>query len=115
MESGELAQIMNGEVISLITYLELLRESPKPRGHHYHLNKHEILYFISGKVEAVYWDLDSDLMASVIPEAGHLVRIAPRCAHVYRVLEYAQALELGSAPFDASDTYPTTVDMTYKK
>lgn len=103
-EAGEMARVVNGENFSFAAYIEFQDNVKKLRGNHYHTNKVETLYIISGSLEAVYCDLDTREAQKVILKAGDLVTIQPRCAHVYLPLEYAQALELAGNPYDAGDT-----------
>ncbi|GLY95361.1 hypothetical protein [Actinoplanes sp. NBRC 103695] len=101
---GEIAQIVNGDAFRFLAFIEFAMIDGGYRGNHYHLNKIENLYVISGRLKAFYHDLDTDETASMELKAGDLVKILPRCAHVYFPLEHSQAVEFGEEPFDPSDT-----------
>ena len=102
--TGELAQITNGESFSFLAYIEFILDAEKRRGNHYHETKTEILYIISGKLQAHYYDIDTGESMKVILQAGDLVAIEPRCAHAYVPLERSQAVELSATAYDPADT-----------
>ncbi|WP_089017414.1 cupin domain-containing protein [Micromonospora coriariae] len=110
--AGELAQLVNGDSYQFLAYLEFRPDATKPRGNHYHAHKTETLYLISGRVRAVYHDLDSGERARMTLEPGDLVTVQPRCAHVYYALEHSQAVELANRPYDPADTHPYEVTET---
>lgn len=101
--AGELAQIINGEILRHIVYLEFLPAS-QPRGRHYHQHKTEILYILTGTLQALFQDITSKEQLEVTLQAGDMVRVSPQCAHQYRSGTYAQALELAAQPYDPTDT-----------
>ncbi|MFG3687838.1 cupin domain-containing protein [Micromonospora sp. NPDC047740] len=107
--AGELAQVVNGDSYKFLAYVEFRPDASKPRGNHFHAHKTELLYLISGRVRAVYQDLDSGERAELTLEPGDLVTVQPRCAHVYYALEYSQAVELADHPYDPADTHPYEV------
>jgi dTDP-4-dehydrorhamnose 3,5-epimerase-like enzyme len=102
--SGEMARIVNGETFSFAAYIEFLPGSRRPRGNHYHRQKVETLYIMTGVLQAVYLDLETNETQEEILHAGDLISVPPRCAHVYQPLEYSQALELAADPYDETDT-----------
>ncbi|MER7444891.1 cupin domain-containing protein [Micromonospora avicenniae] len=104
--AGEFARVVNGGTYRYLAYLEFRPEAGKPRGNHYHERRTETLYVISGRLRAVYQDLESGERAETILEAGDLVIVHPRCAHVYHAYELSQAVELADEPYDPADTYP---------
>ncbi|MFG1775444.1 cupin domain-containing protein [Micromonospora sp. NPDC049051] len=106
--AGELAQIVNGGTYRFLAYLEF-RPDARPRGNHYHVHKTETLYVISGRLRAVFRDLDSDERTELTIGAGDLVTVQPRCAHAYHAQEHAQAVELADTPYDPTDTHPWDV------
>lgn len=103
--AGELAQIISGEAMRLITYIEFKLDG-KPRGNHFHRKKVEIIYIIKGKVRVRIEDLSDHSRATVDLASGDIIRIQPNCAHVYVAQEYTQALELNTVPYDPADTFP---------
>ncbi|MGW1062182.1 hypothetical protein [Micromonospora rubida] len=107
--AGELAQVVNGDIYRFLAYLEFRPDATKPRGNHFHNHKSETLYLISGRLRALYHDLDSGERAEMTLEPGDLVTVHPRCAHVYYALEHSQAVELADQPYDPTDTHPYEV------
>ncbi|RGC69456.1 hypothetical protein C5N14_09285 [Micromonospora sp. MW-13] len=107
--AGELAKIVDGGSYRYLAYLEFLPEAGRPRGNHYHAARTETLYVISGRLRGVFLDLDSGERVEALLEAGDLVTLAPRCAHVFQALERAQAVELADRPYDPADTFPCAV------
>lgn len=107
--AGELAQVLNGDIYRFLAYLEFRPDASKPRGNHYHAIKTESLYLISGRVRAVYQDVESGERTEAVLEAGDLVTVHPNCAHVYYALEFSQAVEVANEMYDPADTYPYEV------
>ncbi len=105
MPTGELTQIVNGKSFKFLAYIEFDNDTSVVRGNHYHLVKEEHLYLIRGRLQAVYKDIDTEEMEELVLEAGDLIVIKPRCAHVYFPLEYSQSVEFSPSEFDANDTY----------
>lgn len=99
-----MARILNGEQCSFVAYIEFAPGAQRLRGNHYHVEKTETLYIITGALNATYYDLDTEEKREETLHAGDLVTIRPRCVHVYVPLEYSQALELAANPYDAKDT-----------
>ncbi len=103
-ERGELAQIVNDECFRHLVYLEL-----KPgffRGKHYHLKREEVFYVISGKVKAVFEDIETKERLEKILGTGDKVMILPKCAHVFFPVEYSQLLHYSKDKYDPEDRYP---------
>jgi dTDP-4-dehydrorhamnose 3,5-epimerase-like enzyme len=105
-DSGELTQIVNGEVFRFLAYLEFKPDAVTPRGNHYHANKVEHLYVIRGRLRGVYRDLDTGETAELEFTEGDLVSVNTRCAHVYFALEHSQAVELSAETYDPTDVIP---------
>lgn len=106
--TGGLVQVVNGEQFCFLAYIEFKQDAPAPRGNHYHERRTEIMYVISGRLQAEYMDLDTRESMEVILQSGDLVAIRPKCAHVYYPLEYSQAVEMSTTVYDPTDT------VTYK-
>jgi uncharacterized RmlC-like cupin family protein len=102
--AGELAQITNGGSFQYLAYIEFNIDAPVLRGNHYHEIKEEFLYILTGKLRAVYKDIDTDDMEEITVSAGDLITIQPRCAHVYFPIEYSQAIEFSASLYDPQDT-----------
>ncbi|MGH4019120.1 MAG: cupin domain-containing protein [Pseudonocardiaceae bacterium] len=94
--AGELARVVNGEQFRFLAYIEFRNDGPTVRGNHYHKQRTEILYVISGRLQAGYLDLDTGKSMKTILRGGDLVAIRPKCAHVYYPLEYSQAIEMSA-------------------
>jgi dTDP-4-dehydrorhamnose 3,5-epimerase-like enzyme len=103
-EVGELVPIAAGEAIRFVAYIDFVPHAPRLRGNHYHETKTETLYVIRGKLAARYQDLDTGEDWEAALEAGDLVTVAPRCAHVYQPTEYTQAIEVATGVYDPLDT-----------
>jgi len=108
--AGEIAQIANGMEIKYIGYLEFKNDSSLRRGNHYHLNKEEFLYIISGKLRAIYKDIETGVAQDVIVRTGDLINIKSGCAHVYIPLEYSQAIEFSASEYDIADTHKYLIE-----
>lgn len=106
--AGEMAQIINGDAMRLVTYIEFTMDG-KPRGNHYHTKKTEIIYVIRGHLRVFFEDLDTHERFDISAKTGDLIRVQPNCAHVYVAQEYTQALELNEVAYDPADTFPYTV------
>ena len=109
MAAGEAAPVFNGGPWRFIAYLEFLPGSGAWRGNHYHEKKREHFYIVKGRVEGVFEDVDTGERAEAVLSAGDVIVIEPRCAHAFRALEYAQAIECSPLEFDAGDAYPRVV------
>ena len=104
--AGELAQIVNGDAYRFLAFVEFRYAGPQSptRGNHVHRRKAESLYVISGRLRALYEDLESGDRMAIDLEPGDLVTVEPNCAHAYRPLEDALAIEFASVPYDSADT-----------
>ena len=109
MKAGEAAPVFNGTPYRFVAYLEFLEGTGAWRGNHYHEKKREYFYIVKGRVEGVFEDVDTGERAEAVLSAGDVIVIEPRCAHAFRALEYAQAIECSPLEFDAGDAYPRVV------
>lgn len=101
--AGELTQLVNGTDVRFIAYVEFA-ESGISRGNHYHENKAETLYLISGSLEARYFDIDTGEAISLVLNQGDLVRMNARCAHRYTALSHVHAVEFSDTDYEAART-----------
>jgi uncharacterized RmlC-like cupin family protein len=102
LAQGELAQIFTGSPgIRYLAALEL--RAGTMRGNHFHERKHEFVYLISGRMEIVCEEPQTNGRERFICQAGDLFEIAPHIAHVFRVLESGTGVEFSPQEFDASD------------
>jgi mannose-6-phosphate isomerase-like protein (cupin superfamily) len=102
--AGELVRFANGGSYQFAVYWDCHPGGPC-RGNHYHLDKTEVMYIISGKLQAAYYDLDIDERIDVELVAGDLVRVRPRLVHSYIALGPTQVVEVATHAYSHSDTY----------
>ncbi|GAB2862522.1 hypothetical protein GCM10022221_72990 [Actinocorallia aurea] len=102
--AGDLVRFANGGSYAFAAYWDCLTGGPC-RGNHYHLDKTEVMYVISGRLQAAYYDLDTDRRFDLVLNAGDLVTVLPRLVHSYRALDDAQVVEVATHPYDPQDTY----------
>jgi len=112
MSAGEAAPILNGGPWRFVAYLEFLPGTGAWRGNHYHEFKHETFYIVKGRLRGVFEDMDTGETLQLELAAGDLVTIAPRCAHAFAALEYAEAIEVSPLVYDASDAHPHVLAAT---
>lgn len=103
--AGELVRFANGGTYQFAVYWDCHPGGPC-RGNHYHLDKTEVLYVISGRLQAAYQDLDSGERIDLVLEAGDQVRVRPRLVHAYLALAATQVVEVATRPYAQSDVYP---------
>lgn len=109
--SGEMAQIVNGESMPYIAYVEFPHSNqPQPRGNHYHIKKHEYLYIAQGRLHGYFYDLMTGEQGECIVEKGDLVYHATSCAHAYIPLEHSHTIEIASHVYDVEDTIRYSFD-----
>ncbi|HEY3277035.1 MAG TPA: cupin domain-containing protein [Syntrophorhabdaceae bacterium] len=102
-EKGEFAQISYGEVLRHLAVFEL-----KPgfwRGSHYHQEKEETFYVITGRMRGVCIDMDTEERAEYTVTKGDKIHIRPRCAHIFYGLEDALVVEYSPQKYDKDDTF----------
>jgi len=102
--AGDLVRFANGGSYGFAAYWDCTVGGPC-RGNHYHLDKTEVMYVISGRLQAAYYDLDTDRRLDLELVAGDLVRVLPRLVHSYRALDDAQVVEVATHAYDPDDTY----------
>lgn len=108
--AGELAQVFSGQDFRFLAYLEFKANLSMPRGNHYHAVKTESLYVITGRLRAVYRDIETGETLTRTLSAGDLVTIKPGCAHTYFPEEYSQAIEVADTAYDPADTIPYAIE-----
>jgi mannose-6-phosphate isomerase-like protein (cupin superfamily) len=110
LPAGEFVQVLNGEVARFVALLEFKVGDGLTRGNHFHERKSEALYVVSGRLEAIFVDVDSGERIERTLAPGDLARVAPRLAHTYRAIEPALAIETSASPFDPADVVPFRFD-----
>lgn len=104
-DRGELVLVSDGEDIRHITFFTL---NPGPnffRGGHYHKNKTEKYYIVSGKARLFLADVESYEAVTLELEVGENATIYPMCAHKFEAITSIQVIEYYSSPFDLQDEY----------
>ncbi|UCG13925.1 MAG: cupin domain-containing protein [Deltaproteobacteria bacterium] len=105
-ERGELALIEDGESFQHLAYFSLKKGRGYYRGGHYHRNKVEHFYMVSGRVRVQLVDLEIGEKSEVILKAGQRVTIYPNCAHRFEAEEDAQVIEYYDSTYDPQDDIP---------
>ena len=75
------------------------------RGSHYYEAKEEIFYVVSGKLRALFLDMDTLQKEEHILERGDKIRIKHRCGHIFYGLEDALVVEYSPQVYDMEDSY----------
>src|SRR5438445_5871381 len=92
LPQGELAQFWDGEQpISYIAYIEL--RAGTVRGNHYHKDKEEHVYVVTGELTLLVEDVQTHERDSVPLKGGDLVSIPTMLAHTLRVSASGSAIE----------------------
>ena len=101
-EKGEFAQISFGEEIRHLAYFELKKGFW--RGSHFHKEKEETFYIVSGSMRGVCIDMDSGTREEFFVGRGDKVHILPRCAHIFYGTEDAVVVEYSPQRYVKEDT-----------
>lgn len=102
--AGELVRFANGDSYRFAAYWDCYPGGPC-RGNHYHCDKTEVMYVISGELQAAYYDLDTDERLDLVLMGGDIVTVRPRLVHSYLALRPTQVVEVATHPYAQSDTY----------
>ena len=103
---GELALIEDGMCFKHLGYFSLKRGRRFYRGGHYHREKVEHFYVISGKLFVQMVDLDTGEKSKVRLREGQRVTIYPNCAHRFMAEKLAQVIEYFDTLYDPEDDHP---------
>ena len=103
---GELALISDGKPFLHLGYFSLKRGDGFYRGNHYHKNKVEHFYVVSGRLRVHLVDLDTGDRSEVMLEAGKRATLYPNCAHRFEAEEDAQVIEYYNGIYDPHDDIP---------
>jgi quercetin dioxygenase-like cupin family protein len=104
LPQGELAQFHDAdEGMHYMALLEL--KEGGVRGNHYHRQKREYVYVISGKVELLAENLADRAQVSLSLAAGELAIIETNIGHALRTVEAGSAIEFSPSRFDRTDVY----------
>ena len=102
-ERGEFVQISYQEEIWHLALFGIRKGFS--RGNHYHEAKEEIFYVVSGKMRALFLDMDTPQKEEYILEKGDKIRIKPRCSHVFYGLEDTLVVEYSPQVYNREDSY----------
>src|SRR5688572_29639501 len=100
---GELAVLTDGTTpIRHLSYLEL--RPGMIRGNHFHKQRREWFYLISGELTLTLADVNAAPEKTVVQlHAGDLVYITPEIAHALNPTTQGHAVEFAAEPFDLKD------------
>jgi dTDP-4-dehydrorhamnose 3,5-epimerase-like enzyme len=102
-ERGEFVQISYKEEIWHLAVFGIRKGFS--RGNHYHEAKEEIFYVVSGKMRALFLDMDSLQKEEYILEKGDKIRMKPRCGHIFYGLEDTLVVEYSPYVYNMEDSY----------
>ena len=102
-ERGEFVQISYKEEIRHLAVFEIRKGFS--RGSHYHEAKEEIFYVVSGKMRALFLDMDTLQKEEYILEKGDKIRMKPRCGHIFYGLEDTLVVEYSPHVYNMEDSY----------
>jgi hypothetical protein len=103
-ERGEFAQITDKEEIRHLAFFELKKGFF--RGSHVHRRKEEADYIISGRIRAIFRDMETLRQEEHILVKGDRIRIKANCGHIFWGLEDALVIEYSPQVYNKGDTYP---------
>ena len=102
-EKGEFVQISHLEEIRHLALFEIKKGFF--RGRHYHREKEEIIYIVSGRLRARFVDTETNERGESILEEGDKIRIKPLCGHILHGLEDSIVVEYSPQFYDIEDNY----------
>ena len=102
-DRGEFVQISYQEEIRHLALFGIRKGFS--RGNHYHEAKEEIFYVVSGKMRALFLDMDTLQKEEQLLEKGDKIRIKPRCGHVFHGLEDTLVVEYSPQVYNKEDSY----------
>jgi dTDP-4-dehydrorhamnose 3,5-epimerase-like enzyme len=82
------------------------------RGGHYHKEKTENFYVISGACKIRFVDLETKEEGEVIAGPGDLVTVSPQCAHIVEAMQFCRVIEFSKEEMDYQrDTHTYEFDL----
>ncbi|HVU99902.1 MAG TPA: cupin domain-containing protein [Verrucomicrobiae bacterium] len=104
LPQGEIAQFYDdAEAIHYVAFIEL--KAGTARGNHFHKQKREWIYLISGELRLKTEHVETHEKDSAVLRAGDLARIEPGIAHALEVSQSGHGIEFSPSRFDPADTY----------
>ncbi|MBA4390774.1 MAG: hypothetical protein C0399_07535 [Syntrophus sp. (in: bacteria)] len=102
-DKGEFVQISHREDIGHLAFFEL--KKGHVRGNHYHEKKEEVFYIISGKVRAIFFDIDNSEKEEQILTRGDKIKVATRIGHIFLGIEDTLVVEYSPQYYDKEDAF----------
>ncbi|MFH0821956.1 MAG: hypothetical protein V2B18_04345 [Pseudomonadota bacterium] len=110
-ERGELVVLRPEGPVYNPVYFDIHPGVGRFRGSHYHVEKTEYFYVISGSCRIRHVDLETMENGFVIAVQGDMVTVAPHCAHILEAVEHCRVMEYSSTVVDyGKDTIPYKFD-----
>lgn len=104
---GESSYLNFGRDIKFVGVLEFL-PGLGIRGKHYHKNKIEMMYVLTGKMNGFYWlPEDPSGFEERIHKKGDFITIRPGLTHAFEAMERTITIELSPDIFSIEDTFYT--------
>ena len=101
-EKGEFAQISYREDIGHLACCELRKG--QTRGNHYHREKREVFYIVSGRIQAVFAGVPPGRERKVILEKGMKVHVPKGIVHSFYGIEDSLVIEYSPQYYDKTDS-----------
>lgn len=101
-EKGEFVQVSYHEDIGHLAFFEL-REG-QMRGNHYHRQKHEVFYIVSGRIQAVFASVPPGREKKAVLEKGMKVHVPAGIAHSFYGIEDSLVVEYSPQYYDKTDS-----------
>ena len=105
---GEFAQISYREDMGHLAFFEL--KKGHFRGNHYHEKKEEVFYIISGKIRALFMDLDSAEKEEQLLTKGDKIKVDTRVGHVFHGIDDALVIEYSPQYYDKKDAFSINME-----
>lgn len=108
-DRGELVLLSDGEEVRHITYFSLNPGKLFFRGGHYHRNKVETLYVISGKLRVYIIDVHTKEKNIIEVLSGQKITVYPYCAHKFNAISESHVIEYYATAYDINDDYKHSI------
>jgi dTDP-4-dehydrorhamnose 3,5-epimerase-like enzyme len=112
-EKGEFVQIAYSEEIRHLAWFTIRKGFW--RGMHYHEKKQEFFYVISGKIRALFIDLDTKEQEEHVLERGDKITLQPRLWHLFYALDDASVVEYSPQVYEKSDAPKVDMGVTWAR
>lgn len=102
-EKGEFVQVSYREDIGHLALFEL--RTGHSRGNHYHERKEEVFYVVSGRIRAIFEDIDTGEKEEHVLSKGEKITVKTRVAHAFIGLEDTLVIEYSPQYYDKTDGF----------